>query len=294
VPKHCQWQFSNVIGNARFWEISSISLVLATMSFVIVIGINTRVLRRPAMEMRAPIQRVQKAADNCLISVSCTTLQWVSRRYWPVADTFTNGADVCYYGGTFVKYAVINFLINVSDDELKRHLVPSRRGDAHPHYRKPWNLKKIVPIMNTFPATNGISLRSLSRDTAIRNSTKLPVILERLAAPLMLFRHSCSEFHGRPTNDTPPHFGSDDFQRAMASPPGDRRSYCCQVHQPHLAIPFVCEFVSALMATVGPLHLDASGWQMLRGAMIVFSAILQFFVLKHKRRPHGRWRIAIV
>jgi hypothetical protein len=65
-------------------------------------------------------------------------------------------------------------------------------------------------------------------------------------------------------------------------------------HEPHLAIPFVCEFVSALMATVGLLHLDASGWQMLRGAMIVFSAILEFVVLKHKRRPHVRWRIAIV
>jgi hypothetical protein len=123
------------------------------------------------------------------------TLKWVSGRYWPVVDGFTNRADVCYFGGTFVKYAVINFFINVSDDEVSRHLVPSRRGDARPHYRKPWNLKKIVPIMKTFPATNGISLRSLSRDTAIRNSTKLPVILERLAVPHMLFRHmrhSCS------------------------------------------------------------------------------------------------------
>jgi hypothetical protein len=48
------------------------------------------------------------------------------------------------------------------------------------------------------------------------------------------------------------------------------------------------------MATVALLHLDDSGWQMLRGAVIVFSAILQFFVLRHKRRPHVRWRIAIV
>jgi hypothetical protein len=64
-------------------------------------------------------------------------------------------------------------------------------------------------------------------------------------------------------------------------------------HQPHLAIPFVCEFASALMGNVGLLHLDASGWQMLRGAMIVFSAILQFFVLKHKRQLDVRWRSAI-
>jgi hypothetical protein len=64
----CQWQFCNAIGNSGFWEISSISIVLATMSFVIVTGINTRVLRRPAMEMRARIKRVHNSAENCLIS----------------------------------------------------------------------------------------------------------------------------------------------------------------------------------------------------------------------------------
>jgi hypothetical protein len=235
------------------------------------------------------------------------TVKCVSGRYWPVALTFTNDADVCYFGGTFVKHAVINFLIHVSHDEVKRHLVPSRRGDAHPHYRKPWNLKKIVPIMKAFPATNGISLRSRTRDTAIQNSTKLLVILERLAVPLVLFRHmrqSCSRIHGRATNDKPRHFGSEDFQHVMASHlvmfSGEVgaliviKSSPSPFHQPHLAIPFVCEFVSALMAAVGLLSLDASGWQMLRGAMIVLSAILQFFVLNHKRQPHGRWRVAIV
>jgi hypothetical protein len=30
-------------------------------------------------------------------------------------------------------------------------------------------------------------------------------------------------------------------------------------HQPHLAIPFVWEFVSDLMVTIGLLHLEASG-----------------------------------
>jgi hypothetical protein len=65
-------------------------------------------------------------------------------------------------------------------------------------------------------------------------------------------------------------------------------------HQPHLAIPSEREFVSGLMVNVGLLHLDASGWHILRVAVIVISVILQFFVLKHKRRPHRWSRVAIV
>jgi hypothetical protein len=70
VPRPCQWQFSHAIGNPYFWKISSISVALATMSFVIVPGINTRVLGRRSMEMRGPIERVQKSVDNYLQPVA--------------------------------------------------------------------------------------------------------------------------------------------------------------------------------------------------------------------------------
>jgi hypothetical protein len=51
--------------------------------------------------------------------------------------------------------------------KVKVHQPPHRFGNAHRQYRKPWNLKKIDPIIKTLLATDGMSLRSLSRNTSI-------------------------------------------------------------------------------------------------------------------------------
>jgi hypothetical protein len=52
---------------------------------------------------------VQAEFDGVNWRIRCTTSKYVSGRYWPVADTFTNGANVSYFGGTFLKYAVIDW-----------------------------------------------------------------------------------------------------------------------------------------------------------------------------------------
>jgi drug/metabolite transporter (DMT)-like permease len=55
-----------------------------------------------------------------------------------------------------------------------------------------------------------------------------------------------------------------------------------------------CDLLSTAMINLGLLYLSASVWQMLRGAMIVFSAILQFFALKRKRESYMWWGVCIV
>jgi hypothetical protein len=51
--------------------------------------------------------------------------------------------------------------------KAKLHRAPRPFGNAHHHYRSAWNLKKIDPIIKSLLATDGISLRSLSRGTGI-------------------------------------------------------------------------------------------------------------------------------
>jgi drug/metabolite transporter (DMT)-like permease len=51
-----------------------------------------------------------------------------------------------------------------------------------------------------------------------------------------------------------------------------------------LGIPAVCDLLGTALMSVGLLYLSASVWQMLRGAMIVFSAVFHAFALKRPQR----------
>jgi drug/metabolite transporter (DMT)-like permease len=51
-----------------------------------------------------------------------------------------------------------------------------------------------------------------------------------------------------------------------------------------LGIPAVCDLLGTALMSIGLLYLSASVWQMLRGALTVFSALLHAFVLKRPQR----------
>jgi drug/metabolite transporter (DMT)-like permease len=53
-----------------------------------------------------------------------------------------------------------------------------------------------------------------------------------------------------------------------------------------IAIPACCDLVATGIMNIGLLYLKASVWQMLRGAMVVFSSLLHAFALKRKYRPY--------
>jgi drug/metabolite transporter (DMT)-like permease len=53
-----------------------------------------------------------------------------------------------------------------------------------------------------------------------------------------------------------------------------------------LAIPSLCDLLCTLLLLVAQLYITASMWQMLRGTVIVITAILKRFVLGHRLRAH--------
>jgi drug/metabolite transporter (DMT)-like permease len=53
-----------------------------------------------------------------------------------------------------------------------------------------------------------------------------------------------------------------------------------------LGLPAICDLVGTALMSVGLLYLPASVWQMLRGAMIVFSALLHAFALKRTQHNY--------
>jgi len=52
------------------------------------------------------------------------------------------------------------------------------------------------------------------------------------------------------------------------------------------AIPTCCDLTASTLGNIALLWIPASIWQMMRGAIIIFGAILSFFVLKKKLRLH--------
>jgi hypothetical protein len=119
-------------------------------------------------------------------------------------------------------------------------------------------------------------------------ATKLPGILERLAASLVLFRGTCvtliEQFMGEQQTTSRdisrPNMFNTPWHRPLLMFSGEVgalivvKSSLLPFYQPRLAILFVCQFVSALMLNVGLSHFDAHGRQMPRGAMLLFSATL--------------------
>jgi hypothetical protein len=61
-----------------------------------------------------------------------------------------------------------------------------------------------------------------------------------------------------------------------------------------IVIPAFCDLVSTGVMNIGLLYLKASIWQMLRGAMVIFSALLHAFVLKREYHPYNWMAVLIV
>jgi hypothetical protein len=53
-----------------------------------------------------------------------------------------------------------------------------------------------------------------------------------------------------------------------------------------LGLPALCDLVGSAVMGIGLLYIDASVWQMLRGALTIFSALLHAFVLKRPQKGH--------
>lgn len=63
-----------------------------------------------------------------------------------------------------------------------------------------------------------------------------------------------------------------------------------EVHHPRvwqwiLLVPTICDLLGTSLAGIGLIYVDASVWQMLRGAIIIFAGILSKFFLKRKLKP---------
>jgi drug/metabolite transporter (DMT)-like permease len=72
--------------------------------------------------------------------------------------------------------------------------------------------------------------------------------------------------------------GNDSPVTASRTPPSRLRLYLT------LGLPALCDLVGSALMGIGLLYIDASIWQMLRGALTIFSALLHAFVLKRKQR----------
>ena len=60
-----------------------------------------------------------------------------------------------------------------------------------------------------------------------------------------------------------------------------------------LMIPSICDLLCTLLLLVAQLYITASMWQMLRGSVIIITAILKRVVLNHRLRAHmwaGTWQ----
>jgi hypothetical protein len=53
-----------------------------------------------------------------------------------------------------------------------------------------------------------------------------------------------------------------------------------------LGLPAMCDLVGSAVMGIGLLYIDASVWQMLRGALTIFSALLHAFALKRPQKAH--------
>jgi drug/metabolite transporter (DMT)-like permease len=61
-----------------------------------------------------------------------------------------------------------------------------------------------------------------------------------------------------------------------------------------LIVPSICDLLCTLLLLVAQLYITASMWQMLRGSVIVITALLKSFLLKHKLRPHMWMGVGII
>jgi hypothetical protein len=61
-----------------------------------------------------------------------------------------------------------------------------------------------------------------------------------------------------------------------------------------LALPSLCDLLASAIMSIGLLYIQASFWTMLRGAQIVFSAILHAFALKRAQEAHMWFGVVIV
>jgi drug/metabolite transporter (DMT)-like permease len=53
-----------------------------------------------------------------------------------------------------------------------------------------------------------------------------------------------------------------------------------------LIVPSICDLLCTLLLLVAQLYITASMWQMLRGSVVVITALLKSFLLKHRLRTH--------
>jgi drug/metabolite transporter (DMT)-like permease len=61
-----------------------------------------------------------------------------------------------------------------------------------------------------------------------------------------------------------------------------------------LAIPSICDLLCTLLLLVAQIYITASMWQMLRGSVIVFTALMKRFLLQHRLRMHMWWGVFII
>jgi drug/metabolite transporter (DMT)-like permease len=76
------------------------------------------------------------------------------------------------------------------------------------------------------------------------------------------------------------HFISESFLRPEQRTKLDTRTMI------NLIVPCVCDLTCTLFLLVAQVYLTASLWQMMRGSVIVFTALLKRFVLQSKLRIH--------
>lgn len=65
-------------------------------------------------------------------------------------------------------------------------------------------------------------------------------------------------------------------------------------HYFYVAAPAICDLVATSLMNIGLFYLDASIWQMLRGSMVIFSAILTIIFLKRKYYSYHWFGITLV
>lgn len=61
-----------------------------------------------------------------------------------------------------------------------------------------------------------------------------------------------------------------------------------------LIVPCVCDLLCTLLLLIAQLYITASMWQMMRGTVIIVTALLKNIVLKHKLRKHMWFGVFII
>lgn len=62
----------------------------------------------------------------------------------------------------------------------------------------------------------------------------------------------------------------------------------------YIAAPACCDLVASTLMNIGLLYIQASVWQMLRGAMVLFSSIFSAFILKRKTYPYMWFSVFLI